>query len=335
MKLSIIVPVYNCENALHYCIDSIINQTEKDFELILTDDGSTDSSGKLCDSYAEKYDFIKVIHKKNGGQSSARNMGLEYAKGDYICFVDNDDCLHPKYCEIMLSILEKTKCPIAVCKEKNITSYHSDDLKMDLPPLTYTTENTETFLFEELVQFRKARFIRAFHTKIIKKELFGTDRFNENLRDEEDIPLSLDLCFPHRKAVITEEKLYFYKISRSSVTRNPKNFYRNLRSLLLARQIMTEKLEKENYRYKNSIISNMVLILIKNLRHCNTDNPEFKEIKKDFTEFFDLRKKNFDNLYTKTVYSLFRREKYKTAFFLSGNSFFSIFKRYRQITAKK
>lgn len=90
-KISVIVPVYNVEKYLSRCIDSIISQTFSDFELILVDDGSTDSSGKICDEYGKKDGRVKVIHKKNGGQSSARNAGIENSTGEYISFVDSDD----------------------------------------------------------------------------------------------------------------------------------------------------------------------------------------------------------------------------------------------------
>ncbi len=90
-KISIIVPVYNVEKYIHKCVDSILNQTFKDFELILIDDGSTDSSGKICDEYGELDERVIVIHKENGGQSTARNAGINIARGEYIGFVDSDD----------------------------------------------------------------------------------------------------------------------------------------------------------------------------------------------------------------------------------------------------
>lgn len=91
MKFSIIVPVFNVENYLKECINSLLNQTFDDYEIILVDDGSTDKSGILCDDYAEKFDKIKVFHKKNGGLSEARNYGIDNAKGEYLIFVDSDD----------------------------------------------------------------------------------------------------------------------------------------------------------------------------------------------------------------------------------------------------
>ena len=92
-KFSIILPVYNVEKYLSACVDSILNQTMKDYEVILVDDGSKDSSGFICDDYAKKYDCIKVIHKPNGGQADARNVGLKKAIGDYVFFIDSDDYL--------------------------------------------------------------------------------------------------------------------------------------------------------------------------------------------------------------------------------------------------
>ena len=89
--VSVIVPVYKVENILHYCIDSILNQTYKDFELILVDDGSPDRCPKMCDDYAKKDSRIKVVHKKNGGLSDARNAGMAVATGEYISFIDSDD----------------------------------------------------------------------------------------------------------------------------------------------------------------------------------------------------------------------------------------------------
>ena len=104
-KISIIVPVYNIEEYIEKCVKSITKQTYKNLEIILVDDGSTDSAGKICDKLAEKDERIKVIHKKNGGLSSARNAGMKKATGDYICFIDGDDYISKDYCELMYNAL--------------------------------------------------------------------------------------------------------------------------------------------------------------------------------------------------------------------------------------
>jgi len=96
-QISVIVPVYNVEKYLHKCVDSILAQTLSDIELILVDDGSPDGSGAICDEYAQKDSRVKVIHKPNGGVSSARNAGIDVASGEWICFVDSDDIIEPTY----------------------------------------------------------------------------------------------------------------------------------------------------------------------------------------------------------------------------------------------
>ena len=114
-KISIIVPVYKVEPYIHKCVDSILNQTFKDFELILVDDGSPDNCGKICDEYGQKDNRVIVIHKANEGISSARNAGLDIARGEYIGFVDSDDYIEKDMYEILYNICEDNKCDIASC----------------------------------------------------------------------------------------------------------------------------------------------------------------------------------------------------------------------------
>lgn len=106
-KISVIVPVYNVEKYLNRCVNSILVQTFKDFEIILIDDGSTDRSAEICDEWSYKNDKIKVLHKNNGGQSSARNVGLSVAQGEYISFVDSDDWIEPDMFEYLYDLLQK------------------------------------------------------------------------------------------------------------------------------------------------------------------------------------------------------------------------------------
>ena len=116
VKVSIIVPVYNVEKYIDKCINSILNQTFKDFELILVDDGSTDSSGDICDKYREIDDRVIVIHKENGGLSSARNIGLKYSKGQYIGFIDGDDYVEKDMYKKLYSVCKDNNCEISICK---------------------------------------------------------------------------------------------------------------------------------------------------------------------------------------------------------------------------
>ena len=107
VKISVIVPVYNVEAYLPECIRSVLEQSMSDFEMILVDDGSTDGCPAICDAAAEQDDRVRVIHQKNGGLSRARNAGLDAARGEWIGFVDSDDCIHPDMYEKLLAAAEK------------------------------------------------------------------------------------------------------------------------------------------------------------------------------------------------------------------------------------
>lgn len=113
--ISVIVPVYNVEKYLKKCVDSITSQTYKNLEILLVDDGSTDSSGQICNEFEKNDARIKVIHKKNGGLSDARNAGLDRAKGQYYAFIDSDDYIQDNTIEIMLNAVKKNKSEIAIC----------------------------------------------------------------------------------------------------------------------------------------------------------------------------------------------------------------------------
>ena len=114
MKLSIIIPIYNSEKYLRECIESILKQTFKDFELILRDDGSTDGSDEICDEYKMRNDNIKVVHKSNKGQARRRNDGIGIAAGDYILMVDSDDMIEPDMCSTMISYIKKSNAKVVV-----------------------------------------------------------------------------------------------------------------------------------------------------------------------------------------------------------------------------
>lgn len=134
VKLSVIVPIYNCEKYINKCIDSILNQTLKDIEIILIDDGAFDNSGKIADEYAKLDKRISVIHQENSGPSVARNKGIELAKGKYIGFVDSDDYIEPTMYEELYNSANKNKAQVAMCSyyEKYIDNDESIKVKADL-----------------------------------------------------------------------------------------------------------------------------------------------------------------------------------------------------------
>ena len=113
--VSVIIPAYNIEDYIGRCLDSIISQTYKNLEIIVVDDGSRDYTGEILDNYAKKDRRIKVIHKENGGVSSARNKGIEAAEGDYIGFIDGDDLIEPEMYKTLVDLLEEENADIAHC----------------------------------------------------------------------------------------------------------------------------------------------------------------------------------------------------------------------------
>lgn len=150
--ISIIVPVYNCRNSLNYCINSILRQTYADFELILVDDGSTDKSDMLCDAYAKKDSRIRVIHKKNGGVSSARNAGIDKSSGEYIAFCDSDDYLEPDYLDTLIQTAKSNPgCGHIWCCFQTVTGYQKENAVPNLTtiePILYYTRREYMTLHE-------------------------------------------------------------------------------------------------------------------------------------------------------------------------------------------
>ena len=124
MMVSVIIPIYNSQEYLARCFDSIMSQTESDLEIILVDDGSPDNSAKIIDELAKKDDRITCVHKENGGVSSARNAGLRIASGEYVTFIDGDDWVEPKYISYLLNLVESNKCEIGMNKN-NYSDYNT------------------------------------------------------------------------------------------------------------------------------------------------------------------------------------------------------------------
>ncbi|WP_088070505.1 glycosyltransferase family 2 protein [Gottfriedia luciferensis] len=214
-EISIIVPVYKVEQYLKKCIDSILGQTFKDFELILVDDGSPDLCGKICDEYAELDNRVKVIHKENGGLSSARNAGIKIAKGKYIAFVDSDDFIHLKMYEILHNYAEKHSSDIVIC----------DYLEVDEDEVIDTTSLNEQFNEEnytniealyELYTNMGVQFVVVWN-KLFKRHLFDNLNFEENKIHEDEF-IAHRLLYNCSKITYLPIKLHYYLQRTNSIT---------------------------------------------------------------------------------------------------------------------
>ena len=216
--ISIIVPVYNVEKYLDKCIESILNQTYKNLEIILVDDGSKDNCPKICDDYAVKDNRIKVIHKINGGLSSARNEGLKVTNGDYISFVDSDDFIEKEMLYKLLHTLEKNDSDIAICGYNAV-----DEEGVVLEKLKLLDKNHEEIIISKVESqndYFEKKNKRGIYTvawnKLYKKELFLNKAFPEG-RLHEDEALTFKLLYEAKKIVYLNEALYNYLIRNNSI----------------------------------------------------------------------------------------------------------------------
>lgn len=212
--ISVIVPIYNVEKYLCQCIDSIRYQTYRNLEIILVDDGSPDSCGKICDEYEKKDNRIKVIHKKNGGLSSARNAGITVATGEYIGMVDSDDFLLPSMYERLLELIEKNDCSIAVCRTIDVNSRNVPSVNNE--GKLYNIYRGSELLNE--IYARKPQYNPAPCNKLYRRNLFNTIHFPDGKIHEDEWILPR-LLLNSKKIVITEEIFYCYYLSPNSIMR--------------------------------------------------------------------------------------------------------------------
>ena len=215
--LSIIIPVYNAEKYLNKCIDSILNQSFKDFELLLIDDGSKDLSGKICDKYAEVDERVKVFHIQNGGPAKARNLGIKYATGIYIEFVDADDELIPEALE-NLYILTKNNPDIIIADSQIITA---DEKVKNIISIEKNDQiNVEEYL-KNLNTVRKATLLHYIWNKWYKRKLICENRiiFDENERLGEDFLFNCEIIDKADCVWGTDILLYkYYKRDNGSLS---------------------------------------------------------------------------------------------------------------------
>lgn len=191
--ISVLVAVYNVEDYLPRCLDSVLSQTYLDLEIILVDDGSTDSSGSICEKYAEKDERLKVIHQANEGLSSARNTGLRAATGDYILMIDGDDALHPQMIEILHKLITSGDYDFSMCYGERIYDVSKIDGKSKrrvdmISPLELTAESCFHYLSGRKGSSRVQYWVTW--NKLFKKEILHNCYFKK--LPEKDVAQDLE-----------------------------------------------------------------------------------------------------------------------------------------------
>lgn len=213
--VSVIVPVYKVEKYLDKCVKSIISQTYKNLEIILVDDGSPDVCGKMCDDYAKIDKRIKVIHKENGGLSSARNTGIDVCKGEYIAFADSDDWVEPKFIELMLEKQKQYDVDFVCCSVKDVIEKTGEEI-----PNIPVSEDKILEGNEIIAQYyqKYSTILTVAWNKLYKREIFKSLRYPLG-RIYEDTAIILNVLNLCKKIVIVPDMLYNYLKRENSIMR--------------------------------------------------------------------------------------------------------------------
>lgn len=210
-KISVIVPVYKVEKYIHRCVESLLKQTYSNIEIVLVDDGSPDSCGGICDYFAEKDQRIKVIHKENGGLSSARNAGLKIASGEYIGFVDSDDWVETAMYEKMILFLESEQCDVVECGVNLVC----DNKCIEFVKKENEAINGKEALYRHLEGKSSERLPRvAVWSKLYKKEFWDGREFPEG-KIHEDYMITCECLYTSKKVGFLKEGLYNHYVDNA------------------------------------------------------------------------------------------------------------------------
>lgn len=213
-KISVIVPIYNSIDCLEKCVNSICSQTYTDLEILLIDDGSTDGTDKLCDKLAQKDSRISTYHKENGGASTARNMGIRLAKGEYLGFVDSDDYIEPDMYALMMEAMLEQHVPIVQISRDEVDEEGKRLPDICVPPDSVRFCETEEFLKDLLLHKGDCSFC----TKLVKRELFDNHEFPEGVLNE-DFSLLVEMLQETDGIMILPKQCYHVVCRQESTTR--------------------------------------------------------------------------------------------------------------------
>ncbi|MBR1470750.1 MAG: glycosyltransferase [Lachnospiraceae bacterium] len=254
-KVSVIVPVYNVKDYLEACINSICCQTYQNIEVILIDDGSTDGCGNICDRYAEQYENIQVIHKKNGGLAAARNSGLEVSTGEYVAFIDSDDQIHPRFVEEMLRLCEDNDCGMAICSYRSDAKWDENAVEKNKAEVLDYTELLDRFYTDDHIRITVA------WNKLYRRSIIGDLRYVEGV-DHEDEYTTAKFIYRAKRIAQTDAQLYCYTLRDGSIMQRPFSLKRldGLGAYLERRKFFIEHGEdkyaiREEYCYMSAILN--------------------------------------------------------------------------------
>ncbi len=291
IKVSIVIPIYNASKYLNKCLESVINQTYQNIEIILVDDGSKDNSGEICDVFAKKDNRIIVIHQKNCGVSTARNNGIKKASGKYVSFIDSDDMVHPDYITKLVNKLDGNN--LSICQ---IDNFHDS--------VIYDDNERETIKLDKIHFIELCKFLllntpccKLYDMNIINK---NNIYFDSNLSLGEDLLFNLVYLKYVDNITITNQKLYYYRKDENSTLStvyNPKMF--DIQLLLFDKFVVFFKdipMDKNGMIIFDSYKFSTLKIIVEN---------EFRNKKVNFIKrYLNVRTKISDERFKKRIKSI-------------------------------
>ena len=210
--ISVIIPCFNVEKYIDRCLESVLNQTYQNLEILLVDDGSTDGTGESCDRYSQKDERINVVHKKNGGLSSARNAGLDICRGHYIVFIDSDDWISADAIQYLYDLRKRYEADFSIASYMRVYG-NKEKIYCDYEEYELTQREFLTKFFkidtQENVQYAWA--------KLYKKELFSDIRYPVNYVFE-DVPTTFEIAIKSKRIAYSTKIIYFYYFNPNSIT---------------------------------------------------------------------------------------------------------------------
>ena len=277
--ISLIIPVYKVEKYLEKCIQSLINQTYENLQIILVDDGSPDNCGKICDEYAKKDHRIEVIHKSNGGLSDARNKGLEIAKGEYIGFVDSDDYIEADMYEVLYNLLKQYNADVSIC---NFYTVSQGKISIKNADNGINEYNRIEILKEILLD----KNIQSYAwNKLYKKELFDEIKYPIG-KKYEDIGTTFYLLEKCNKVVVTGKPEYYYINRQDSIVNNvTETTITDYIELIMQRYDYIEENIKELSSYNKDYLKRILKTAEQDIKNLN--------------EVGDYTKRKYEELYNK------------------------------------
>ena len=314
--LTVVIPVYNVEKYLKRCVESVLVQEWHNFEILLIDDGSSDSSPRICDDYVKTYDFISVIHKENGGLSEARNTGISLAKGEYVYFPDSDDWLEPQIFAELAEVLES--------REFDIVSFNREFVKGEEEVIQTVPKVTQVFNGKDaFVQILKHSYITGFaNDKIYKKSLFIDNNISfPKGKYYEDLGTNYKLFLSAENVFATNQKYYHYLIDNpDSITQSWNErkfsdmfeFYKDIfYSDFVRSRLNQEELQISQLYYVNGLIHILASLYKSKLdkKYIDITNQVKQELLKNSVSLSQMK-----NQPNKLKYILFRLKVLKLAF---------------------